>query len=214
MKKLIKGVFITFEGGEGCGKSTHVDLLAKYLRGKGYDVVTTCEPGATRIGKVFRGMLLKGDEKLHPFSEILLFAADRVEHVNKLIRPALAKGKIVISDRYIDSTTAYQCGGRGLSVKLVNTLNLVSSSGLIPNMTVLLDISPKDGFARIKGRAKWDKFENEGRSFHERVRKAYLEIAKKNPSRIKMIPSAGSIKDVQNSIKDLVEALIRRYEKL
>ena len=150
MKKIKKGIFITFEGGGGCGKSTHVKLLAQYLRQKGYNVITTFEPGATRIGKAIRKDLLFGKDKLSPYSEILLFAVDRIEHVKNIIQPAIDRKMIVISDRFMDSTTAYQVGGRKLYRQFVDFVNTSSTFGIVPDLTILLDIPYEEGIKRVK----------------------------------------------------------------
>ncbi len=198
-------MFITFEGGEGCGKSTHSKLLKKYLAGRGYRVVLTLEPGGTEIGKKLRKALLKGKKLASGRSELFLFAADRSEHVARVIRPALAAGKIVISDRFIDSTTAYQTGGRKLPADLVEQINGISSDGLVPDLTFLLDVRPRVGISRGTRHEKKDKFESEDGGFHERVRKAYLNIAKKYPRRVKIIPTSGAVGEAQDMIRRIAD---------
>lgn len=210
MKKTNKGIFISFEGGEGCGKSTHAMLLAKYLTSKGYKVIVTHEPGATRIGKTIREMLLNGKDKLHPYSELFLFLIDRIEHIKHVISPAIKAKKAVISDRFIDSTSAYQIGGRGLPRKLVDDLNTRATLGHEPDKTILLDIPYREGLKRISKRGKRDKFEKEGRSFHERIRREYIRIARADPGRVKMISSVGNIQDVQKKIRIIADKLLRR----
>lgn len=201
MRKL----FITFEGGEGCGKSTHSKLLKRYLEGKGYKVVLTLEPGGTGIGKYLRQILLKGKKLASRYSELLLFAADRAEHVEKVIKPALKAGKIVICDRFIDSTTAYQHGGRGIDARIVQAINRLSSSALVPDLTFLLDIDPKLGIRRGTRHTGKDKFESENGGFHQRVRQVYLKIAKDQSKRVKVISSLGKIKEVQEKIRELTD---------
>ncbi|MFC1767813.1 dTMP kinase [Candidatus Margulisiibacteriota bacterium] len=213
MKRLKKGLFITFEGGEGCGKSTHVKLLAKYLSGSGYKVVKTYEPGATKVGAMIRKMLLSGKEKLDPRSEILLFGVDRAEHVSRVVKPAFEAKKIVISDRFIDSTIAYQLGGRKLSRGFVEFVNAVTSFGVAPNITLLLDISYKEGMLRVGRRAKKDQFEKEKKNFHDRVRNKYLEIARKDPKRVKVISTKGRIEDTQKRIRKIIDAVLVKHEK-
>lgn len=198
-------MFITFEGGEGCGKSTHVKLLAEHLISQEKEVMVTHEPGGTPVGEAIRKTLLSKDVGLEVLSEIFLFAADRVEHLEKVILPALSTGKIVISDRYIDSTIAYQLGGRGLPEDLVRYINWVSCKGLIPDITFLLDVPVKEGLKRARRRGAEDRFEAEILAFHERVRDKYLEIAKDNPERIKVIESIGTIEEVQQKIRELVK---------
>ncbi len=198
-------MFITFEGGEGCGKSTHARLLKEYLTGKGYRVVHTLEPGGTGIGKKLRQILLKGERLASRYSELLLFAADRAEHVASVIRPGLKAGNIVISDRFIDSTTAYQIAGRKLPLDLVGQMNRISSDGLAPDLTFLLDIPPKTGIPRGTRRSKKDKFESENNGFHERVRNAYLRIAKLEPKRVKIISTSGAIEKAQDMIRRITD---------
>lgn len=213
MKKLRKGLLITFEGGEGCGKSTHSMLLASYLKKKKYNVVKTLEPGATKVGKMIRKILLNGKEKLDALSEILLFAVDRVEHVKNVIEPELEKKKIIVCDRYIDSTTAYQMGGRKLSKNLVSFLNKKASFGIVPDVTIYLDVSYNEAMKRVDRRSKRDKFEKEKKAFHENVRKMYIKIAKNESGRVRSINTSGKISDVQNKIRKIADRLIAKYEK-
>lgn len=195
-------MFITFEGGEGSGKSTHARLLAEHL-----SAVLTHEPGATAVGKLIREALLNPESGLEALSEIFLFAADRVEHMEKIILPALNSKKIVISDRFLDSTIAYQLAGRGLPEDLVRYINWVSCRGRIPDLTFYLDVPVKEGLLRAKERGAADRFEAEILAFHERVRDKYLEIARDNPERVKVIESVGSIEEVQEKIRKLVPAI-------
>lgn len=202
---MVKKMFITFEGGEGCGKSTHSKLLKKYLEGKGYKVTLTQEPGATEIGRKLRQMLLKGKQLISRHAELFLFAADRAEHVARVIKPALKNGKVVISDRFIDSTTAYQIGGRRLHKGLVEYVNLVSSGGLFPDITFYLDIPPRIGITRGTKHTGKDKFESEDGGFHERVRNVYLKIAEREPKRIRVISSQKPIDKVQQEIREIID---------
>ena len=197
-------MFITFEGGEGSGKSTHSKLLKRYLEKMGHGVVLTFEPGGTKIGKKLRRALLRGEKLVSRFSELFLFAADRAEHVARIIKPGLKAGKIVISDRFIDSTTAYQMAGRELPAELVKMVNRVSSEGLVPDLTLLLDFPPREGIARGTRDTKKDKFESEKMAFHKRIRKAYLSIARKEPKRVKVIGTEGTLKGTQEKIRRLV----------
>lgn len=197
-------MFITFEGGEGCGKSTHSKLLKKYLEGRGYRVVLTLEPGGTEFGKKLRETLLRGKKLVSKYSELFLFAADRSEHVARVIKPGLKAG-IVISDRFIDSTTAYQAGGRKLPGKLVAQMNRISSGGIVPDITFLLDVAPGVGIRRGTKYTKKDKFESENGGFHSRVRKAYLKIANRDPRRVKIISTSGAAKDAQDVIRRIVD---------
>lgn len=198
-------MFITFEGGEGCGKSTHSRLLKKYLESRGYKVVLTLEPGGTPLGKILRGKLLKGKKFSSKLTELFLFAADRMEHVEQVIKPALKAGKILISDRYTDSTTAYQIGGRRLPAMLVDTLNTLSSCGVCPDITILLDVSPKKGVVRGTKNTGRDKFEAENWEFHNRVRRTYIQLSRNHPKRIKLIRTQQSIEKVQSVIRKVID---------
>jgi len=198
-------MFITFEGGEGCGKSTHSKLLNRYLLAKGYRVIMTLEPGGTDIGKKIRKALLMGSKLVSKYSELFLFAADRTEHIESVIKPALKAGKIVISDRFTDSTTAYQSGGRKLPQGLVRYVNKVSSAGMVPDLTFLLDVDPKLGISRGTKHSKKDKFESENGGFHDRVRRTYHKIAKNEPWRVKLVSTSATVKDTQNIIRRRVD---------
>lgn len=203
-------MFITFEGPEGCGKSTHSTRLKSYLEGKGRRVLLTREPGGTQVGKAIRALLLDPASILDDTTEIYLFAADRSEHVSKIIRPALAEGKTVISDRYVDSTIAYQIGGRRLPEDLVRYLNMVSSKGLMPALTILLDVSPEIGIKRATQNRQADRFEQEISDFHARVRAQYLALAAADPDRIKVIKTDDKdIDQVQALVRELVDAKLR-----
>jgi dTMP kinase len=173
----VPGLFVVFEGGEGAGKSTQVRLLAAALRRAGRDVVVTREPGATVAGAQIRRLLLDGG-MLSPRSEALLYAADRAHHVATVVRPALARGAVVVSDRYVDSSLAYQGAGRTLPVQDVAWLSSWATGGLKPDLTVLLDLDPAVGLARANARGdRLDRLESESLAFHERVRFAFLDIA-------------------------------------
>lgn len=200
-------MFITFEGPEGCGKSTHAKRLKSYLEGKGLRVLLTLEPGGTQVGKEIRQLLLKPESVLDDTTEVYLFAADRSEHVSKIIQPALNEGKTVISDRFIDSTLAYQIGGRRLSEDLVRYINMISSKGLIPDLTIMLDVSPEIGLKRATADGTADRFEREQLEFHQRVRQMYLEIAETNPQRVRLINTDNrTIEVIQEEIRGLVDA--------
>ena len=212
-----QGLFITFEGTEGCGKSTQAKLLEKYLKGLGKKVVSSLEPGGTKIGRQVRNILLSSQEPLSRNAELFLFAADRAQNVEEVIKPALETGAVVICDRFIDSTVAYQIGGRKLPEELVRYLNAVSSAGLIPDITFLLDLSPVVGLPRAIAASsaeggkirKVDRFEKEKIIFHEEVRKAYLKIAVDNPDRVKVINTEKvDINSVHEEIKRQVKELL------
>jgi dTMP kinase len=194
-------MFITFEGGEGCGKSTHAAMLKEYLESQGKKVLLTKEPGGTGLGEMIRKVLLDNDLTIEVLTEMFLFCADRVEHVEKKIRPALLNGDVVISDRYIDSTIAYQLGGRALPEDLVRYLNWISSKALMPDITLLLDIPVEEGLSRTKKRGDMNRFENEIMTFHQRVRDKYLEIAEQDRNRVKVIDTFKGIEETQKEIR-------------
>ena len=199
-------MFITFEGPEGCGKSTHIQLAKDYLESKGFSVVLTREPGATPNGEKIREILLHSNEKLDSISELCLFEADRAENVTKVIVPGLKQGKIVISDRYVDSTVSYQIGGRGLAEDMVRYLNMLAIKGVMPELTILLDISPEVGLKRAAIKGVADNFEKEKLEFHKRVREKFMEIAKNSPDRVVVINSESPIETVQAQIRKAIDA--------
>ncbi len=208
------GVFVVFEGGEGSGKSTQVERLAAALVADGWDVVVTREPGATEVGLRIRGLLLdpragfSGAVTLAPRAEALLYAADRAHHVASVVRPALAKGSIVISDRYIDSSLAYQGAGRTLPVEEVSWLSAWATGGLRPDLVVLLDIDPAIGLARVAGRGAADRHEAENVGFHDRVRYAFLDLAAKEPKRYLVVDATASADDIARVVADRVRSLL------
>jgi len=174
-------LFVTFEGIEGSGKSTQIKILKKALEKIHFDVELTREPGWGKIGKLIRTIILDIEElDLHPFSEVSLFCADRAQHVKEFIRPMLNKGKIVLCDRYYDSTIAYQAHGRGLDLDLIKNMANASTLGVYPNVTILLDISVNTALSRIVERPGRNKIDDESFEFHSRVKKAYLGIAEKS----------------------------------
>jgi len=197
------GLFIVFEGGEGAGKSTQVERLARLLGARGHHVVVTREPGATEIGERIRTMLLEGAPgSLTPRAEALLYAADRAHHVAALVRPALARGDVVISDRYVDSSLAYQGAGRTLPVNEVSWLSSWATGGLKPDLVVLLDVEPHVGLARIGSRGGADRLESESDAFHERVRYAFLDLASAEPNRYLVLDA--------NRSPDLIAAAVAK----
>ena len=204
-----KGIFITFEGGEGSGKTTHSKKVAEYLSKEGFKVVCTHEPGGTRIGKLLRGILLHPENlDLLPGTELFLYAAERRQHIEEVIEPALKEGKIVISDRFLDATTAYQGYGRRLNKRLVRTLNEIATSGIRPDLTILLDLDPKLGLRRaILG--KGDRLEQEEIAFHKRVREGYLKIAKEEPGRVKVVKVKENIEKTGETIKKYVDEVLK-----
>jgi len=208
----MKGVFISFEGIEGTGKSTQAKLLEEYLREKGHRVIQTMEPGGTRISLKIRELLLSPDSKdMDHVTELLLYNAARVQHIKEVIKPALERGEIVITDRFSDSTVAYQGFARGLDLKLIDSLDVIATNKLRPDITLLLDIDVETGLARNKALNKGDRLELEDLSFHERVRKGFIQIAAREPARIKVIDCSESLAEVhQKVVKILSEFLENR----
>lgn len=201
------GAFITFEGIDGCGKSTQLRLLASELRVRGLDVVTTREPGGTPLGQKLRAVLLDVQEQVDPLTELLVFAADRAQHVRTLLLPALATNKIVLSDRYADATVAYQGSGRGFRPEVIQEIVQLATEGLTPDLTLLFDLSVAESALRTRRRMKAkhsDRLDREHSAFHERVREAYLEIARANPQRVHVINARGSVHETQQVVMEIV----------
>lgn len=174
---------MTFEGPEGAGKTTAIKAIAERLGAQGHDVLTTREPGSGKVGQQIRSILLHG-EAMHPRCELMLFLADRANHVETIIRPALAEGKFVLCDRYADSTVVYQGYGRGLDLDELRSLNTFATGGLQPDLTLLFDLPPEVGLAR---QLEKDRLDEESMAFHERVRAGFLEEAKLHPLRYKVL---------------------------
>ncbi|HEX8007191.1 MAG TPA: dTMP kinase [Trebonia sp.] len=201
------GLFVAFEGGEGTGKTTQARLIAIWLREQGYDVVMTHEPGATKIGMRLRALLLDtAHAGMSPHAEALMYAADRAEHVSSVIEPALARGAVVISDRYIDSSLAYQGTGRGLRTPEIAQLNRWATGGRTPDLTVLLDMPPEAGLGRRHRSA--DRLEAEPPEFHRRVRAGFLALANAEPSRYLIIDATRQVEEVAQEIKDRLRELL------
>ncbi|MEV4620927.1 dTMP kinase [Asanoa sp. NPDC049573] len=203
-----RGVFVVFEGGEGSGKSTQVAALADALRAEGRDVVVTREPGATEVGRRIRSMVLEGDAELSPRAEALLYAADRADHVASVVRPALARGAVVISDRYVDSSLAYQGAGRTLPVEEVSWLSSWATGGLKPDLVVLLDVEPTVGLARAAARGAHDRLETESVAFHERVRYAFLDLAAADPRRYLVLDGTRPSDEIALAVFDRVTPML------
>jgi dTMP kinase len=205
----VAGTFITFEGIDGSGKSTQLRLLASFLRLKGYEVVATREPGGTPVGVRLRAALLDEQEQVDPLTELLVFAADRAQHVRRLLRPALESGHIVLSDRYADATIAYQGAGRGFAPQLISEIVELATEGLKPDRTLLFDLSVAESIERLKRRAegrrradKGDRLDAEKEEFHTRVRNAYLRMASDEPDRFRVIDSSASIEETHVRVKE------------
>ncbi len=202
------GLFVAFEGGEGSGKSTQIALLASELRSSGLTVLVTHEPGATEVGSRIRDLVLHHTAPLSPRAEALLFAADRAHHVDTVIRPALAAGEIVLTDRYVDSSLAYQGVGRSLTMEEVGRISRWATDGLRPDLTVLLDVPAAAGLARARGRGCADKLEQESLAFHERVRTAFRLLAEAEPRYYCMIDAMRAPQDIAVEVRAAVERLL------
>ncbi|MBK6750730.1 MAG: dTMP kinase [Acidobacteria bacterium] len=206
------GKFITFEGIDGSGKSTQLRLLADDLRARGLDAITTREPGGTELGRQLRAAFLETHEKVAPMAELLAFAADRAQHVEFLIKPALAEGKIVISDRYADATFAYQGAGRGFPQDKVDQVIELATGGLKPDLTLFFDIPVAIAVERMSNRdeseAKANRMDAETAEFYTRVREEYLTIASAEPERFIVVDASGSIEEIQANVASVVSKLL------
>jgi dTMP kinase len=215
LKMRKKNLFITFEGGEGSGKTTHSLLLKKYLEGKGYEVLLTREPGGHALSEAIRDILLNPNLSVVPLSELFLFEAARAQHIEKFVFPALKAGKVVICDRFIDATVVYQGYGRKLDLQLIDKLNSVASFGLTPILTICLDISTSEGFLnklkklnkRIYGDSG-DRIERESLQFHERIREGYLSQAEKYSERIKIVKTQETVEKTEALIREIIDAVL------
>ncbi len=197
----MKGIFITFEGIEGAGKSTQAKKLYEFLKSKDHKVLLTREPGGTKTGKKIREILLTPtDEIFPPFAELFLYEADRSFHIENVIKPNINSGFIVICDRFIDSTLAYQGYARGLDIKIVKQLNNLATGGLKPDITFLIDIPVEEGLKRIKEKRGFDRIEQEDLEFHKRLREGFLHIAKEEKDRVVILNGLKSEKQIFNQI--------------
>lgn len=207
----MSGLFITLEGPEGAGKSTNREYLAERLRERGLDVVLTREPGGTPLAERIRELLLApSDEAMAADTELLLVFAARAQHLAGVIRPALARGAVVLCDRFTDATYAYQGGGRGLSVERIALLEGFVQGGLRPDLTLVFDLPVEVGLARAAARGRLDRFEQEGQAFFEAVRQAYLQRASGEPARYRLLDAAQSLEVVQRSIDGLLPDILER----
>ena len=205
-------MFLTLEGIEGSGKTTQINNINRFLENKGHNCVITREPGGTKIGRKIRSILLNPENKgMEPMAELLLYFSDRVEHVKKLIKPALAEGKTVICDRYFDATLVYQGYARGLDIKLITRLHELILEGLKPDITLLLDLSPETGLSRAweqigNGSRSEDetRFEKKALSFHKKIRAGYLELARLKPQRFRVIDASQEKNKVQMDIEEVL----------
>ncbi len=202
-----KGLFITFEGADGSGKTTQLNMVKDFLIEKGFDVVVTREPGSLDIGKKIREILLHAKEIVADRCEMFLFLADRAQHVETYIKPALKQGKIVLCDRHTDSTIAYQGYGRNQDIELLKNLNKIAVNGIEPDLTLLYDVSTE--IAQLRVGSEKDRMESAGMEFHKKVRNGYLELQKENPKRIKLINANNSIETVFEDTKNIIMNLIQ-----
>ncbi|MDQ0661524.1 dTMP kinase [Arthrobacter ulcerisalmonis] len=210
MNKQKAGVFIAFEGGDGAGKSTQAARLASALESRGYTVLCTREPGGTPVGEKLRSLVLDhGNGDIDAHTEALIFAASRAAHATQVIRPALGRGEIVLTDRYIDSSVAYQGAGRNLGLDAVRTVNEWATSGLQPHLTVLLDVDPRLGRSRrTAGQAAEDRLESEADEFHTRIRDAFLNLAASRPESYLVLPAHLPIDELAARILARVDTLL------
>ncbi|HYJ84977.1 MAG TPA: dTMP kinase [Pyrinomonadaceae bacterium] len=208
------GTFITFEGIDGSGKSTQLRLLANFLKSKGCDALLTREPGGTPVGNRLRAALLDAHEEVDPLAELLVFAADRAQHVRRVLRPALAEGRLVFSDRYADATAAYQGAGRGFSPKLIGEIIQLATEGLKPDLTLLFDLSVDESNVRTRRRSnekqRGDRLDAEAEDFHIRVRDAYLRLANAEPGRIKVVDTNRAAEETHEHVKKIVVPFLLR----
>jgi dTMP kinase len=203
----VAGLFITFEGGDGSGKSTQVSLLTEWLESDGHEVVHSREPGGTDLGLELREIVLHRRGHIAPRAEALLYAADRAHNIATKVRPAIERGAVVIQDRYLDSSVAYQGAGRVLGATEVRELSLWATEGLLPDLTVLLDLDPAVGRERIAG-GVYDRLEEEKSDFHERVRAAYLELAAAEPARFLVLDAETGVETLAAAIRSRVVSLL------
>lgn len=199
------GVFIAFEGGEGVGKTTQIAAAAAWITECGHEVVSTREPGGTPLGVELRRLVLDPDGDVTPRAEALLYAADRAHHVDTVIAPALARGAVVLTDRYVDSTLAYQGAGRGLDARPVTQW---ATGGLTPDLTVLLDLDPMVGLARAGARSRLDRLEGASREFHESVRAGFLALAAAEPMRYVVLDADSAAESLAADVRAAIEPLL------
>ncbi|MDQ1547039.1 MAG: dTMP kinase [Actinomycetota bacterium] len=202
------GLFLTIEGGDGSGKSTQSALLAEWLEAQGRTVVLTREPGGTDFGLEVRDLVLHWHGDISPRAEALLYAADRAHHIATKVRPALDRGEIVLQDRYLDSSVAYQGAGRVLEPAEIRNLSLWATEGLLPDLTILLDLDESIGRDRLKERTKYDRLEAEEQAFHARVRVGYLALATAEPDRFLVLDASDDLDSLASAIRERVSKLL------
>jgi dTMP kinase len=216
-----KGIFLTLEGPEGSGKSTQTGLLVEFLRRRGYSVVRTREPGGTSIAEAVRRVLLHPSSRIAPMTELLLYEAARAQHIAEVIRPALEKGRVVVCERFTDATEAYQGAGRRLDPGDIRTLNRIATDGLKPDLTLLLDVPVVEGLSRARSIRKklsrrgkeahlGDRLERESQTFHRRVRRGYLALARREPRRVRVVRWKAGVDRVHVEIVRVVEEFMNK----
>ncbi|MEL0169561.1 MAG: dTMP kinase [Pseudomonadaceae bacterium] len=208
----MSGVFVTLEGPEGAGKSTNLAYIAEALKAEGCEPLLTREPGGTPIAERVRGILLEHhEEPMDPDAELLLVFAARAQHLSQVIRPALAQGRVVISDRFTDATYAYQGGGRGIDAARIAALESWTQGELRPDLTLVLDVPVDVGMARARARSALDRFESEQRAFFDGVRSTYLQRAAENPERYRVVDASGELEQVQRDLQPVIELILERW---
>jgi dTMP kinase len=206
----MKGLFITLEGGEGTGKTTQLRWLEELFRERGRRVLLTREPGGSPVAEQIRRILLDPENaSISPRGELLLYAAARAQHVDEVIRPALQRGDVVISDRFADSTTAYQGAGRGIPLEEVNRLHAIATNGVWPDLTLVIDLPAEEGLRRAGRVRERDRLEQEPLAFHRRVREEFLRLAELDPGRVKVVDGSRPPDDVARAIREHVDALLQ-----
>ena len=210
----MRGKFITFEGIDGSGKSTQLRLIAGDLRFRGHNILTTQEPGGTPLGRRLREVFLETDENVAPMAELFCYAADRAQHVEFLIKPALAEGKIVISDRYADATTAYQGAGRGFSPIVIKQVIKLATDGLKPDLTIFFDLPVEAALLRTNKRDQMGELKNrldkENSEFYTRVRQSYLEIIAKEPKRFRIVDATHSVEEIHKEVLEIITKFLAK----
>jgi dTMP kinase len=207
LSKKPSGLFITFEGIDGSGKSTQLELCGQALKASGQNVIMTRNPGGTNFGMELRQILLHSEKTVFPMSELLLFIADRAQHMDEVVFPALEAGGLVLCDRHIDSTLAYQGYGRGLSLSVIEELNAIALQGRPPDLTFLFDGEPEVLAQRVNRRGKSDRMEAEKMDFHRRVREGYLALAEQSPQRIKVLNALDTVENLHQQVMQILTSL-------
>lgn len=202
------GLFVTLEGGDGAGKTTQADRLESWLREQGRPVLRTREPGGSELGRELREIVLHHRGHIDPRAEALLYAADRAHHIATVVRPALARGEVVVQDRYLDSSVAYQGAGRVLDATEVRDLSLWAAEGLLPDATILLDLDEDASRARVDGRGTPDRLESEAADFHRRVRRGFLDLAEQEPDRFLVLDATRPVDDLAADVRRRIRSLL------